>query len=284
LRKFGSTCCELDNGAGFWPPSERALSPQSKPSSVIWGVPKASNLCFTESIHFTNAFFKDDAVFAISTEIAGKNSGIRIRRVLSAAVAVSWAMAAMAGPAEDLMSAVTRGDAAAVRVLLAKGADANAMNDNGVTALMAASFRGDREVVLALLNKGAEIDAKLVDGTTALFQALGHGDVVRLLLLKGADVNAKLRDGDTVLMWASKDGLSDVVHALLANGAGVNAKTVNGETALMAASKEGRLGVVEALLSKGAEVNAKTKDGTTALRLATDAKIKALLMQAGAKP
>jgi uncharacterized protein len=63
-----------------------------------------------------------------------------------------------------------------------------------------------------------------------------------------------------------------------------NARANNGWTGLMIASGSGSLDMVQALLDRGAEVNAKANDGTTALMVARDAEIKALLMQAGAKP
>ena len=49
---------------------------------------------------------------------------------------------AAAGPAEGLFSAASGGDAAAVQALLAKGAELNAKNNDGATALMLASYNG----------------------------------------------------------------------------------------------------------------------------------------------
>ena len=166
------------------------------------------------------------------------------------------ATAATAGPAEDLINAAGRGDAAAVQALLAKGADVNAMRSgsNDATPLIMASLNG-------------------------------HLDVVQALIAKGADVNAKRNsNGATALMLASQFGHLDVVQALLANGADVNAKDSTGWTALMAASQDGHLDVLQALLVKGADVNVKASHGETALMVTRDTEIRALLVQAGAKP
>ncbi len=94
------------------------------------------------------------------------------------------APAAAAGPTEDLISAATRGDAVAVEALLAKGADVNAKDNNGWSALMMAS----------------------TGGNIPAFRA-GCLDAVRALLAKGADVNAKDNGGATALMGTTDAGI-----------------------------------------------------------------------------
>jgi ankyrin repeat protein len=228
----------------------------------------------------------------------------------------------VAGPAEDLISAAERGDAAVVQALLAEGTDVNAKTNDGRTALIVASYNGHLELVQALLAKGAEVNAKENDGATALIRASqqGHLEVVQALLAKGAEVNAKAYDGGTALIQASQQGYREVAQALLAKGAEVNAKANDGRTALIQASQQGHREVVQALLAKGADVDAKRNDGATALILASQnghrevvqallakkaevnaksndgrtaldaakaaghAEVRALLLQAGAKP
>ena len=136
------------------------------------------------------------------TKVVLENWMVRIRRMLSVwwiALAVGWA-AAVAGPAEDLINTASRGEAAAVQALLAKGADVNAKGRNGVTALMAASENGRRDVLQTLLAKGADVNAKTNDGATALMAACqnGHSDVVQALLA----VKAGLRLGRQVPLEA----------------------------------------------------------------------------------
>jgi ankyrin repeat protein len=98
---------------------------------------------------------------------------------------------------------------------------------------MAASFNGHREVVQALLAKGAQVNAQDSNGVTALILASlqGHIEVVQALLDKGADVNAKANDGGTARMVACFNGHRDVAQTLLDKGAKVN----DGETALTVA-------------------------------------------------
>ena len=127
------------------------------------------------------------------------------------------------GQAMQQYSAI--GDAAAVQALLANGAEVNAKDNNGASALILASRNGHRDVVQALLANGAEVNAKDNDGATALILASrnGHRDVVQALLANGADVNAKDNNGATALILASRNGHHDVV-ALFVKGAEVNAK------------------------------------------------------------
>src|SRR5208337_5502443 len=127
--------------------------------------------------------------------------------VLLMAVVALWATSAIAGVNEDLWQAAKRGDLPEIKSLLDKGAEVNAKNDNGSTALMAASLQGHPEIVQALLAKGAEVNAKNNNGSTALMAAClqGHREIVEALLAKGAEVNVKNNNGSTALMAASSN-------------------------------------------------------------------------------
>ena len=86
-----------------------------------------------------------------------------------------------------LMYAALYGDAEAVRLLLAAGANPNTQNDAGGTALMYALE--DAEKTRLLLNAGADANARSGEGRTALLIAVGWSGsnaVVKLLLEKGA--------------------------------------------------------------------------------------------------
>ena len=57
-----------------------------------------------------------------------------------------------------------------------------------------------------LLQNGADVNAKNNNGETALIMSSMYGanpEVVRILLENGADVNAKTNDGKTAFLWAS---------------------------------------------------------------------------------
>lgn len=177
---------------------------------------------------------------------------------------------------DDLNNAAMNGDLPRVKTLLAKGADINAKDHDGMTALMLASITGHVDVVQVLLAKGADVETKENDGATALILASENGftEVVKALLAKGADVNARLT---TKMVATGGPPIGNLVPMRV---------TKDGRTALMLASGSGYLEVVKALLAKGANVNAKAYDGTTALDAATaggHADVRALLLKAGAK-
>ncbi len=63
-----------------------------------------------------------------------------------------------------------------VQELIERGADINAMNNSGITALMSASFNGHIEVVKELIKRGADVNAR----KTALIYAKNQ-DIKKLL-------------------------------------------------------------------------------------------------------
>lgn len=84
------------------------------------------------------------------------------------------------------------------------------------------------------LDLGADIEARDPDGNTALIAASRWGTpaMVTLLLGRGADVNAANKKNDTALIEATRGGRPEAVRLLLAGGADVNAKNKKGDTAL----------------------------------------------------
>jgi len=178
-----------------------------------------------------------------------------------------------------------------MRVLLDHGANLNAGDWSGETALEKAIVRGDKEVVSLLLARGADIDLHMA-------AHIGHLDKVKELLANGADINLRLsridpsmleelsaiyRDtppkqgkprGDTPLHRAVRGGHADVVEFLAATGADLEARGEGGQTPLQEAADLGFAEVAEVLISHGADVNANSDDpedwSQTPLHIAAD--------------
>jgi len=69
--------------------------------------------------------------------------------------------------------------------LLAHGADVNARDQDGETALMIAASGGNSDIVRMLLDEGADVSAELgATGKTALMLAEEHGYTLVMELLK----------------------------------------------------------------------------------------------------
>ena len=156
---------------------------------------------------------------------------------------------------KELINAVTNGNIKLVNELIQAGANVNAKNSNGVTALMAASQDGHLDCIDILLSNGADVNAKDNRGRTALmfasFSGLTH-KCMEMLLARGADVNAKNNTGITALMLACREGHISCIKMLVAKGADVNAKDNKGRTALMYASQKGHSEAVKFLKESGA--------------------------------
>ena len=121
-----------------------------------------------------------------------------------------------------LMRAAKNGDTAAMRVLLAHGADLSLKQKNGTTALMLASGVGRGQGVFA---KDYATEAELLDAVTFLVES-------------GANVNAANENGQTALHIAAQasDG---IVRYLAGHGADLEAKDKQGRTALDVALGKG---------------------------------------------
>jgi ankyrin repeat protein len=141
---------------------------------------------------------------------------------------------------QQLIEAVNAGDVARASQLLGAGADVNARDAYGATALMNAAHSGNMEMVDTLLAAGAEVDAKDELGWTALMKACynadlnrGFPELVQRLIAAGADPNVKITYGIRPLMLAAGYGEAGVCQALLAGGADVLARNDGDLTALM---------------------------------------------------
>lgn len=131
-----------------------------------------------------------------------------------------------------LLEAARRGDQETALELIESGANVNAKDPYGVTAMMFSLIAGSTDVALKLIEKGAEVNSRDVDGRTALVEALTSeneipAEIIEFLVRRGADVNIRLAGGLTPLMIAVS-GDPRVVRLLVEAGADLNAQDDRG--------------------------------------------------------
>ncbi|MBQ7252748.1 MAG: ankyrin repeat domain-containing protein [Kiritimatiellae bacterium] len=204
-------------------------------------------------------------------------------------------------PAENLRLAAESGDMALFRRSVLEGADLDARDADGKTALILAAENGRTAIATNLLGgvtnwnpKAVPANGELRDraGNTALLAAAGknRAGTVGWLLACGADGDARTPDGETALMVASRRGFVATVKVLADGGivstnarqrgilqtyapeketvlhpVDLDARDKNGRTALMKAAEQGKREVAWWLLAKGASKTARDKSGMTAL-------------------
>ena len=154
--------------------------------------------------------------------------------------------------------AAQRGDLEAVRRLLREGADVNAPQGDGMTALHWAAERGDESLCEVLLYAGARVDAGTRIGHyTPLHLAARAANeaVLGKLLRAGSDPNAlTTNSGATPLHLAAASGDPGVIAALVEGGADVNGREgAWGQTPLIFAAANNRVAAIEVLLRAGAD-------------------------------
>jgi ankyrin repeat protein len=162
-----------------------------------------------------------------------------------------------------LMSAAALGSLDAMKVLVEAGAEVNAANDFGATALMWCA--GDLAKVRYLLSKGAAVTARSKAGRTPLLIAAtydGSVEAGRLMIEKGADVNAKDGSGTSVLEAAATVNNLEFARLLLAKGANPNTVDDGGFTPLTQAAGNGdrNAAMIKLLLDHSAAVNVVSSD------------------------
>ncbi len=197
---------------------------------------------------------RHSALLQCSRRIFGWRSTATLFGILAVAAAQT-ASATIAAAARDA-------DVGAVKKMIASGADVNAPEADGTSALLWAAYQQAPEIVSVLLQAGANPNTANRFGMTPLLQASRYGDVatIDLLLKGGADLSAATRDGETPLMAAARAGSVDAVKLLIEHGADVNAQEARwDQTALMWAAAEGHLDVVDTLLKAGANPNLKAR-------------------------
>ena len=172
------------------------------------------------------AFVRDANLPVTDTMIPTALKTMRAMARQAGAVSVPKPKAAL--PPDALHRAAKAGNLKGLETTLASGADVNARDDKGWTALMYVVDKGYVLLVEPLLQAKADPDVRAPDGATALFMAVAHGhsEIIPKLMKAGADPMIKGPKGKTAkelaqarygdLMTALKKDTPPAVIALLA--------------------------------------------------------------------
>lgn len=127
---------------------------------------------------------------------------------------------------DNILEAIQNIDIVSLNVLLAEGADINAVDEKENTALMLAS-------------------------------KIGNPRMVKIILAHNPDINKQNDEGYTALMIASEQGQTHIVEELLKQGADSKLKNINGFTAAELAIRNGQPNTADILKGKTQKVIAR---------------------------
>ncbi len=143
-----------------------------------------------------------------------------------------------------LHESVREGNISTAKILLAKGADPNARDNSGNTALHLVMPLESRQGLFAeLLAKGANPALKDNYGEVPLHIAVRMkmgDDIIRQLIQAGTDVNERNKKGKTPLMFAIERNNLDQVDYLIKYGADIHAEDTDGKTAFIESLSRGK--------------------------------------------
>jgi outer membrane protein assembly factor BamB len=153
--------------------------------------------------------------------------------VAAAMQTAPWARAADAAR-DALWAAVRTGDVSKIKELIGRGANVNAANEIGVTALWIAAGKEKPEVVSLLIAAGADVNARdLIWYETPLSTAIAEGSAENVAAL----LRAGARDVDAAIIRAAAMGKAPIVRAVLEHS---KPRPEALDAALFSASKDGK--------------------------------------------
>ena len=195
----------------------------------------------------------------------------------------------IAAPAygQNIFWHASKGDTEAVEGILKRfPSKVNARDINNGTPLMICAQEGREDICELLLEKGAEPDAQNNQGNAALHFCAkkGYLDICGMLLDSGASTEIKNLQGIAPLHEAAREDHPEVCGLLIEKGADVNVTDLQGGTPLHKAADRGHVEVARLLIDKGAELNRIAFIGGSPLHQSEGCAMTRLLLDAGADP
>lgn len=173
----------------------------------------------------------------------------------------------------QMIEFASKGETEQVLQVIKAGANLNAQDAKGRTAVLAATYANEIETVRALIEAGANIDLQddRLDNVILHAGANGYLEIVKLAIAAGADMTITNRYGGTALIPAADRGHVETVEELLKNSA-VDIDHINHLhwTALLEAVILGDGGkkhqeIVQLLVDYGADIRIADGDGVRPL-------------------
>lgn len=156
-----------------------------------------------------------------------------------------------------------------IEYILNLGANVNARNREGESALYIAVEKNNRRVGELLLSHGADIFSANTKNISPLRLALENRDGIEEWFLNSETISKCDGSGNSVLHFASEWKLpKSTLEFLIQKGCDVNATNGNGETPLFSAAKADNADSIIVLAQNGASLNARDNLGGTALHVA----------------
>ncbi|MBV9401112.1 MAG: ankyrin repeat domain-containing protein [Bryobacterales bacterium] len=156
---------------------------------------------------------------------------------------------------DKLYDAIRANDLSGLKALLDQSVSPNTPDGRQITPLMYAAEIGSLDAMKILVERGADVNAQNAFGSTALMWSVSDPQRVRLLLDHGADVNRVAKSGRTALIIAAfTDPSVEVVRMLLEKGAKVDVMDRRNVTPLNAATFGDDTETVRLLLNARADV------------------------------
>lgn len=170
--------------------------------------------------------------------------------------------------ATALHRSIIAGSEKATRLLIQKGADVSVCTESRSTSLHFAAMEGHYDIARLLLDMEVGVNAKNSYGMTALHYAASSANTPVLSLLISHDADIESTDGhdETALYRAAECGWESAVQILMLNKANFETQNDLYQSPLIGAAQNGHLGVVRLLLENGADRNVKDFMNLTAFR------------------
>jgi len=246
--------------------AERPFPPLRAPLhyAASWGL--HSIIEFLVSDHSQDVHCRDFINCSTPLHLASKNGHVEAARIL---IERGADMTAEDNDGESpLHLALHQENVEVARMLIERGTAVAARNKVGDTPLHLALRQTEMEVARMLIERGASMTAQNGVGETPFHRVLRHGevDVARMFIEHGADMAAQNDDGETMLHLASRHGQMDFVRMLIASEHGADITTAqnkDGKTPFHLALDHGQVEVARMFIEHGVDMIAHNRDGGT---------------------